>query len=1214
MSAWITPSGTIGNYTQGQSLTFTLSASTTLGGTLSYVLANGSSLPSGLSLNSTTGVISGTPDYVSVNTITYFSVSATETSAGIEYPNVQAFSILITSTVWDTAAGSIGVFAENSAINYQFEVTPSQLSNTIIYSKLNGTFPTGTVSPVTLSSSGLLSGTPDSVTEITTYTFTIRAKEYNGPTLIGFKDRTFSITIDVSIPDPEFTTPSGTLFSALDSTWQSFQLQYIDQNPTSSIVISVVLGELPPGLEINSTGLIRGYPNPPVDGSGNPTTLTYSFTLEISSDNGSSLSSYDIIINNQELVPGFIGRAPTILNTQPLTFVISDTDPYKAYYLTSDNLGNFSENTEFIFKIIGHNFDGNDSDLSYIFNGPSIGPTYNSTTGWISGLLSPVGVNVITYNFTVSVYLTSQPTLISDTFFLSLTVVGDIDTNIGWYTGSNLGSIINGSISNLSVGAYSGEGVNLNYRIVGNEIQSNLKTLVNTGSQFNTFGDLGSFVIGTSNGLTWTSQPSINSPVSFLYFTSSVYDVVNQITILVGYNQTNSAIIGQLTDVGNVYTESAVVTANPLRKIIYATGIYVAVGDNGTITTTLSPDIWTTIETSGVTTNLNGICYSSGGFGTRYVTVGDQGVILTSPDTVTWTQQVSGTTLSLRSVIWTGTRYIIVGDLGIILISDDGITFTVPQIFNSTFNFKTITIDTGLSRIVAAGNDGIIIESFDDGTTWTEVQNFISTANLYDILYDVNTSSFYMVGDGGTVLVYNNDPLSAEYSQLSSPTLTQLPPDLQLLPTGEISGRLAFESTTAVVAQNTRRTYSFNVQAYSPLYSEINSIKSFTLTTIQTFYLPYDTVYIKALPPISDRDKLDLLLNDNTIIPPSYIYRKDDPYFGKSTDVIYDHIYGVPSVATTDFYTDYINAVQINHYWRNITLGEIKVAVGRNTVDGSVKYEVVYSEIQDNLVNANGESISKQIVWPRNINLHLNNWIDSLTSVYTSNTYYDTTPLVKTYLSGSGTTLVLNSVEDITVGMNITAVVNTTITNNIDSTPPTVVSIDPYTNSIEVSVAQTLTTNQQILFNDPVYTSLTPGIARTLYPNSLPNMREQIYDALGRINDQTLLPSWMTSLQPNGSILGFTPAWVICYVKPGYGNIVKNNIETLWPYTLNQIDFQLDRFEVDRSKTYNYEGVNIFGQPIWNTLPSAQPNVIGNSEDKYVYFPRKTILPDQTQE
>lgn len=1215
MSTWITPSGTIGDYTQGQSLTFTLSASTTLGGTLSYVLANGSTLPSGLSLNSVTGVISGSPAYVSVNTITYFSVSATETSGSIQYPNIQGFSILVTSTVWQTSSGSIGIFSENSAINYQFVAIASQLSNIIEYELLNGTLPTGTLSPVTIDSTGLLTGTPDVVVQNTTYTFSVRAKEYNGTTLVGFKDRTFSMTVDIGIPTPEFTTPSGTLFSAYDSTWQSFQLQYIDQNPTSPIVIKIVFGSLPPGLEINTTGLIRGYPLPPTDINNNPTSLTYSFTLEISSDTGSSLSSYDIIINNQELEPGFVGRSPTILNTQPLTFIPLQTDPYAPYYLSTNSLGEYSQNSELIFKIIGHNFDGNDTDLFYIFNGPNIGVTYDANTGWISGVLDSVGADVVTYNFTVSVYRISNPSLISNTFFLNVTVTGNIITSINWITDGDLGTISNGSISGLSVYAQSGYEAELNYRIVGNEIQSNLKTLVNTGTQFNAFGDIGAFVIGSSNGQTWTNQNPINSSVSFLYFTSSVYDSVNQSTILVGYNQTNTSTIGQLFD-NNTYTASAVITSNPLRKIIYIQlySLYIAVGDNGTITITFSPDIWTQVQTTGTSSNLNGVCYSNETFGLRYVAVGDNGTILTSDDAITWTLRESNTTLSLRSVIFADNKFVIVGDLGIILTSSNGIFWTVPQIFGNNYNFKTLVISTNNSTTIAAGDNGVIIKSFDQGVTWIEVQNLISTANITDIIYDdINTESYYLVGDAGTILVYNNDPLSSDFAKLTSPTLTSFPPDLTLLSSGEISGRLAFESTDSVEEQGATRTYSLNIQAYYPDFPQINSIKTFTLTTLQEYYLPYDTVYIKALPSMSDRTKLNLLLINNDIIPPLSIYRPNDPYFGKSTSIVYDHIYGVPSISRNDFFTDYINAVQINHYWRNITLGEIKVAVARDSANNII-YEVVYSAIQDNLVNSSDESISKQIVWPRVIDLHLNDWVDSLTNIYTSYTYYDQVPLVRQYVSSlNTTTLVLNYVSDITIGMVMTAPENFSVTNDIYGSPPIVVSVDLNSSSVVVSVAQTLLANQQVLFNEPLYTSLTPGVARTLYPNSLPNMRQQIYDSLGRIDDQTLLPTWMTSQQVDGTIPGFIPAWVICYVKPGFGNIVKNNIETLWPYKLNQIDFQLDRFMVDRSKTYNYEGTNINGQPIWNTLPSAQPNITNDSTDSFVYFPRKTILPNQTQ-
>lgn len=211
--------------------------------------------------------------------------------------------------------------------------------------------------------------------------------------------------------------------------------------------------------------------------------------------------------------------------------------------------------------------------------------------------------------------------------------------------------------------------------------------------------------------------------------------------------------------------------------------------------------------------------------------------------------------------------------------------------------------------------------------------------------------------------------------------------------------------------------------------------------------------------------------------------------------------------------------------------------------NGDILYEVVYSQVIDNLVNPAGTSISQQIYWPRIIPLNQGPWYTSETDLYTSFIQWG---------------------------------------------------------------------DQQY------YTSLSPGYARTLYPNSLENMRNKVAETLGQVFNSTLLPLWMTSQQEDGSTLGYIPAWVICYTKPGYSQIIKENILTKWvnplgtPYRLNQINFEIDRFTVDKSITYNYDST--FNPPSWTGLPSATPvpNPL-NSKDFYVLFPRKTILPDQSQ-
>jgi len=75
---WVTPKGSIGAYPSLIPLSFTFSATPDdVTDTLSYTVLSGS-LPKGLTLNSTTGILSGTPGSVGVDTVYNFAVRASE--------------------------------------------------------------------------------------------------------------------------------------------------------------------------------------------------------------------------------------------------------------------------------------------------------------------------------------------------------------------------------------------------------------------------------------------------------------------------------------------------------------------------------------------------------------------------------------------------------------------------------------------------------------------------------------------------------------------------------------------------------------------------------------------------------------------------------------------------------------------------------------------------------------------------------------------------------------------------------------------------------------------------------------------------------------------------------------------------------------------------------------------------------------------------------
>jgi len=430
--------------------------------------------------------------------------------------------------------------------------------------------------------------------------------------------------------------------------------------------------------------------------------------------------------------------------------------------------------------------------------------------------------------------------------------------------------------------------------------------------------------------------------------------------------------------------------------------------------------------------------------------------------------------------------------------------------------------------------------------------NFNFSINLsLDILGNIEwvTDSYFGIVYNGSISTLKvsavTDVDDIQYRLLSG----SLPSNLELQSNGEITGIVAEQPTEQYLSAGATTNFVFTIQAFSTSNSIIQSSKTFNIDVYQEYSQPTDILYIKAVTSIPDRQLLNTLLDNDALIEPNLLYRPDDINFGKATNVIYEHAYGIYA---SDI-QQYITAIKYkNHYWRNITLGELKTAVAKNSA-GEIIYEVVYSEVIDNLINPDGVSVPKSIVWPRLIDLHLGPWYTSVTDIFTS---YN------------------------------------------KELPP------------------------------GYYTSRTPGYARTLYPNSLFNMRTQVADVLGQVFNSTLLPQWMTSQQENGSTLGYTQAWVICYTKPRVtggvspAEVIKANIEKNWGYTngqgnfvhysLNQINFEIDRFSVNKSATYDWD--NGLTPPAWTGLPSATPtpNPI-DSKDFYVLFPRQTILPDESQ-
>jgi hypothetical protein len=182
---WSTPSGSLGSvYT-----TNSFSSSVNAANALSYSVVTGA-LPSGLSLNASTGAITGTVNSGAVPNYTSQTISFTIRAFASGGSADRAFSIFVQSATvpsWNTASGSIGSGYTQQGVSYSVNATGASS-----YSVVGGALPSGLGLNT---SNGVISGTISAGTvgdySSGTFSFTIRATSPTGIT----SDRGFSIFV-----------------------------------------------------------------------------------------------------------------------------------------------------------------------------------------------------------------------------------------------------------------------------------------------------------------------------------------------------------------------------------------------------------------------------------------------------------------------------------------------------------------------------------------------------------------------------------------------------------------------------------------------------------------------------------------------------------------------------------------------------------------------------------------------------------------------------------------------------------------------------------------------------------------------------------------------------------------------------------------------------------------------------------------------------------
>ncbi|GAA2033522.1 hypothetical protein GCM10009839_37410 [Catenulispora yoronensis] len=282
-TGWGTPNGTSGftpgtaaetvsvtnpgsqSGTVGTAASLQIRATDSAGKTLTY---SATGLPAGLSINSASGLISGTPTTAGTYSVTVTASSGTASgSAGFSWTVTGGTSETVTMSTPDDQAGTVG-----TATSLPLKATDSA-GKTLTFSA------TGLPAGLSVNSaSGLISGTP---TTAGTYAVTASASSGTASASVNF---TWTITGGTGNETVSVTNPgsqTGTVGTAL-----SLQINATD---SAGNALTYSATGLPAGLSINaSTGLISGTPT---------TAATYSVTVTASSGTASGSASFSWTIS-----------------------------------------------------------------------------------------------------------------------------------------------------------------------------------------------------------------------------------------------------------------------------------------------------------------------------------------------------------------------------------------------------------------------------------------------------------------------------------------------------------------------------------------------------------------------------------------------------------------------------------------------------------------------------------------------------------------------------------------------------------------------------------------------------------------------------------------------------------------------------------------------------------------------------------------------------
>ena len=216
--------------------------------------------------------------------------------------------------------------------------------------------------------------------------------------------------------------------------------------------------------------------------------------------------------------------------------------------------------------------------------------------------------------------------------------------------------------------------------------------------------------------------------------------LVSTHTATLGAQVVRVLITNQVNTLGIAWESVASGVTTDLRAVCANSNLFVVAGSGGVILTSPDSRSWTR-RTSGSTAIFSGATAWPGGF----VVSGQNGVLVTSTNGLSWTSRVSGTPRWLWRVRWLSDRLVAVGDGGTVLTSTNGVDWTARSTPTATW-WNDVSWQSGWFCLVG---DGGVVAVSQDLSNWVELPT-LTSRNLYTVC--AADGQWVVAGNGGAIL------------------------------------------------------------------------------------------------------------------------------------------------------------------------------------------------------------------------------------------------------------------------------------------------------------------------------------------------------------------------------------------------------------------------------------------------------------------------------